>query len=162
MAKDIRKTLFMIICIIAVFLPGDILTAESTGSGLPLEILNITPAGEDVRTGNKIVFQFNRSVVPVGAMDRKASEIPITIDPEIKGQWRWLNTSTLACILDEDASLKPATGYEVQVKPGIMTEDGTTMAKPVTHHFITERPRGCSFMVQYLALSVPAGHKSDI
>ena len=104
MAIKIRITFLTIFCIIFSFMPGHTLTAEPANSAIPLEILNITPDGEDVPAGNKIVFQFNKAVVPVGAMDRKASEIPITIEPEVTGRWRWLNTSTLAYILNEGSS----------------------------------------------------------
>ncbi len=39
MAKDIRVTLFTIVCAIVAFLLGGTLTSGSTGSGLSLEIL---------------------------------------------------------------------------------------------------------------------------
>ncbi|NLD39207.1 MAG: large extracellular alpha-helical protein [Desulfatiglans sp.] len=122
-------------------LPGHPITAQQANPGQPLQILNITPSGEDVPTTNKIVFQFNRAVVPVGAMDRKASEVPITINPEIKGRWRWLNTSALAYIIDDDSPLKPATRYEIEVRPGIKAENGATMIAAVRRTFITERPK---------------------
>jgi uncharacterized protein YfaS (alpha-2-macroglobulin family) len=142
MAAYARMVFLAIICILVdLLLPGSFNWAESPQDVQPLEILNVTPDGEDVPAGKKIIFQFNRAVVPVGSMDRKASEIPITIEPEVKGQWRWLNTSTLALMLNEDSPLKPATRYDIQVSPGIMTEDGTTMSDPVNHSFITERPR---------------------
>jgi len=107
----------------------------------PLRIVRITPDGVDVPVGRQIVFQFNRPVVPVGRMERDASEIPITITPPLDCQWRWLNTSALACQLGEKAALRPATRYEIEVKPSITAEDGTTLAKPVYHTFITERPK---------------------
>ena len=75
----------------------------------PLRIMRITPDGVDVPPGRQIVFQFNRPVVPVGRMERDASEIPITISPSLDCQWRWLNTSALACQLDEKSALRPAT-----------------------------------------------------
>ena len=106
-----------------------------------LKILRITPSGEDVPPGRQVVFQFNRPVVPVGRMERDASEIPITIAPSLDCQWRWLNTSALACQLSENNALTPATRYEISVAPGINTEDGLTLAEPEQHAFITERPK---------------------
>jgi uncharacterized protein YfaS (alpha-2-macroglobulin family) len=107
----------------------------------PLKILRITPSGADVPPGRQIVFQFNRPVVPVGRMQRDASEIPITITPDVKCQWRWLNTSALACQLGEKEALAPATRYEIVIEPGIKAEDNTTITETLRHSFITERPK---------------------
>ena len=106
-----------------------------------LKVMRITPTGADVPSARQIVFQFDRAVVPVGRMERDAAEVPITISPETGCQWRWLNTSALACQLNETDALKLATRYDIIVNPGIETEDGVTLTKPVRHRFITERPR---------------------
>jgi len=116
-------------------------SATFNNTAQPLSIMRIIPDGEDVPPGRQIVFQFNRPVVPVGRMERDASEIPITIRPAVECQWRWLNTSALACQLTEKAQLKLATRYEILVKPGIKAEDGTTISEPIRHSFITERPK---------------------
>ncbi|MGD9158653.1 MAG: hypothetical protein PVG39_09620 [Desulfobacteraceae bacterium] len=71
-------------------------------------------------------------------MDRDASETPIEIIPEVKGQWRWLNTSSLALVLNEEKSLLPATKYNILVKPGIKAEDSATIKETIQHAFITE------------------------
>jgi uncharacterized protein YfaS (alpha-2-macroglobulin family) len=106
-----------------------------------LRITRITPSGEDVPAGRQIVFQFDRPVVPVGRMDRKTEEIPVTITPALNCEWRWLNTSALACQLGEKDALKEATKYEITMQPGIITEKGVTLEEPVPHSFITIRPR---------------------
>lgn len=106
-----------------------------------LKLLRITPDGVDVPAGRQVVFQFDRPVVPLGRMARTAEEIPITITPAPRCEWRWLDTSALACQLKEADALSPATRYEVKVAPGIAADDGATMAKPVKHHFLTQRPR---------------------
>ena len=115
-------------------------TANSSDQPAALRIDRITPAGKDVPAGRQIVFQFDRAVVPVGRMERNAAEIPITISPGLDCQWRWLNTSALACQLDEKSSLSPATHYRITVNPGIKSEDGATLAKSMRHDFTTERP----------------------
>jgi hypothetical protein len=74
-------------------------------------------------------------------MEQDASEIPIKIKPEVKGQWRWIDTSTLALMMDEENTLSLATRYEITVKPGIKAEDGATLKEPLKHSFITERPK---------------------
>lgn len=105
-----------------------------------LRILRITPEGENTPVGRQIVIQFNRPVVPVGSMERTSAEIPVTIEPSLECQWRWLNTSALSCNLDEKNQLQEATAYHVTVNPGIKTEDGTTIGNAYEHTFTTERP----------------------
>ncbi len=106
----------------------------------PLEISRVTPKGKDVPAGRQIVFQFNQPVVPLGKMERESSEIPILITPTLNCEWHWLNTSALACELTDANKLKLATHYHVTVHPGIKTESGQTLARPITHEFITKRP----------------------
>ena len=81
------------------FFAGHALAAENPPG--ELKITRITPSGMDVPAGRQIVFEFNRPVVPLGRMERNSSEIPITIEPALSCQWRWLNASNLACQLDE-------------------------------------------------------------
>ncbi len=106
----------------------------------PLQIQRVTPDGKDVPAGRQLVFQFNRPVVPVGRMERSAAEVNVTIMPALNCQWRWLDTSALACQLDEASAMKPATRYRVLMQPGIRAEDGATLAAPFSSTFITERP----------------------
>ncbi|MGM0422288.1 MAG: alpha-2-macroglobulin family protein [Pseudomonadota bacterium] len=107
----------------------------------PLKITRITPSGKDVPAGRQIVFQFNRPVVPIGRMERTADEIPVNITPDPECQWRWMNTSALACQLGQENTLKKATHYNIVMKPGLTTEDGANLKEAVHHDFITVRPR---------------------
>ncbi len=115
-------------------------SASFNANEKPLKVLRMTPTGEDVPASRQIVFTFNRPVVPVGKMDRDASQIPVSIEPSLKCEWRWLNTSSLACQLTEEAAMNLATRYTVTMRPGITTEDGSTIAEPATYSFITQRP----------------------
>ena len=114
---------------------------QSFAAPPPLRITRITPSGMDVIPGRQIVFQFNKPVVPLGRMARKSSEIPIVIKPPLTCQWRWLNSQTLVCRMDEKSALKPATRYTIQINPGIKAQDGTTLEKPVLSSFTTLRPK---------------------
>ncbi|ALG66830.1 alpha-2-macroglobulin family protein [Beggiatoa leptomitoformis] len=116
-------------------------SAKFNQSSNPLAISRITPTGEDVEAERQIVFQFNQPVVPIGKMERTAAEIPISIQPEVKCEWRWVDTSALACQLRDEDRLKSATRYRVVMEPGIKTEDGRTIAQAIKHEFITQRPR---------------------
>ena len=115
-------------------------SADAPKSG-PLEVLRVTPEGDDVPVGKQIVIQFNRAVVPVGKMERSAAEIPVIITPALKCEWRWINTSALACNLPDDAPLQAATAYTLDMKPGIAAEDGATIGQAYHHAFTTDRPQ---------------------
>lgn len=107
----------------------------------PLKLVRVTPAGDDVPLAAQLVFEFNRPVVPLGRMERQPDEIPIAIMPRLPCVWRWLNTTTLACELGERSPMARATRYTVLVQPGIQAEDGATLDLPVTHTFLTQRPK---------------------
>lgn len=105
-----------------------------------LTIARVTPTGEDVSATRQIVLEFNRPVVPVGRMERTADEVGIKIDPPLNCQWRWLNTTSLSCNLDEKDAMKPATRYKLAVEPKIEAADGGKLAAAAEYSFLTERP----------------------
>lgn len=121
--------------------PANSATAAATEKQKLLRITNITPGGKNVPAGRQVVFQFNRPVVPIGRMDRASEDIPIEITPALECQWRWLNTSALACQLGEGQEFRLATDYKVVVRPGIRAEDGATIEREHRHDFSTQRPR---------------------
>ena len=116
----------------------------SATAATALELLRLTPEGDDVPPGRQVVLQFDRPVVPVGRMERRDDEIPIRIEPALACAWRWLNTTALACQLDEQSAMLPATRYRVTIEPGLTAMDGSTLAQTLTRAFITQRP-----IVQY-------------
>ena len=131
-ARSLRAALLLSTAAVAV---------AQQGARAPLSITGITPAGTNVPAGRQLVIQFNRPVVPIGRMDRSAAEIPVEIAPALACQWRWLDTSALACQLADGAELELATRYTVVVREGITAEDGATTSGTLRHEFTTERPR---------------------
>jgi uncharacterized protein YfaS (alpha-2-macroglobulin family) len=127
----------------AVLLSVGVSIGVSTGAlaaPAPLEILRITPVGMDVPPGQQIVIEFDRPVVPLGRMARDSAEIPVTIEPELDCQWRWVNRQALACQLSGDAQMAWATRYSVSVAPGFEALDGSAMTAAVSAEFVTRRP----------------------
>lgn len=114
--------------------------AQAIGGGGFLEILRLTPEGEDVPAGNQLVLQFDQDMVPVGDMRRDGASLPITITPALACEWRWLNSSALACQLAAADALKPATRYKVQVRPGLVSISGAKLKSTWTGSFTTVRP----------------------
>ncbi len=91
--------LFLILSFILHGFPGGELLSSEAEAAQPLKILRVTPKGIDVPAGRQMVIQFSRAVVPLGRMERRADELPITVTPSLNCQWRWINTSALACQL---------------------------------------------------------------
>ncbi len=116
-------------------------SAAFNASDRPLKLLRIDPSGADLPPGRLIVFQFNRPVVPVGRMERRREEIPITIEPALDCEWRWINTAALSCQLTTETMMSPATRYDIQVRPGITATDGATLSETLSHTIITQRPQ---------------------
>lgn len=129
------------ITLLALAVLGNVSAQASDGSGASLAVRRITPAGNDVPPGRQLVVEFDRPMVPLGAMKRRADQLPITLEPPRNCQWRWLDPSNLACNLDEKDALQPATRYRLTLSPGLTALDGSTLAAPVTHAFATARPR---------------------
>ena len=116
-------------------------TAFGVTAGESLQVVRVNPAGLDVPAGRQIVIQFNRAVVPIGRMQRKREEVPISISPAIDCQWRWLDRSSLACQLGEKNALQQSTQYSLVVWPGIRDQQGETIKEPYVHKFVTARPK---------------------
>lgn len=104
-------------------------------------ISRIVPSGDDLGAQRQITIAFDRAVVPLGRMERKADEVPATVTPDPGCEWRWLDSQVLACNLGEGAKLLPATAYTVEVRPGLGALDGAVLRKGMTQRFTTERPR---------------------
>ena len=140
--RRIRVLLFLFSGLVQIGYPAGAETeSREPQQARPLRILRINPGGADVPPGRQIVFTFDRAVVPVGRMDRDAEEIPIEVTPDPGCEWRWLDTSALACQLGEGNALRPSTRYEIVVRPGIRAADGGTLAEPRSHSFVTRRPK---------------------
>lgn len=104
-----------------------------------LAVTRITPSGDDVPALRQLVIEFDRAVVPLGRMERTGDEIPITIAPHMDCEWRWISDRALACQLGENDALRLSTHYTVDIEPGFKALDGSTVAAPVKHDFITTR-----------------------
>ena len=131
--------LFFLLVVCSVLLAATAKQTEAQENNL--RILRITPSGLEVPVARQLTIQFDRPVVPLGRMERSGAEVPVTIEPPLKCQWRWLNPATLACNLNENDALRPATEYHLTVAPGIKAEDTTPLSQTVHHNFTTVRPR---------------------
>lgn len=131
-----HKSAFIALAIFAIL---NCLPTLSFAEPKTLDIVRITPTGDGVPASKQIVIEFNRPVVPIGKMDRTADELGITITPALNCQWTWLNTSSLACNLDDKDAMAQSTRYKLSIQPKITAEDGAKVSDIKTHEFLTER-----------------------
>ncbi|HEY0913768.1 MAG TPA: hypothetical protein VGE22_02755, partial [Solimonas sp.] len=117
-----------------------LLTASFAAQAESLNILRVTPSGDDVQDTRQVVIAFDRAVVPLGRMERDAAEVPVTISPAIRCDWRWLDPATLACNIPSGEKLRLASRYEIDIRPEFVTEQGEKLERGQTVRFTTERP----------------------
>lgn len=111
--------------------------AQSTQS---FNLIRVTPDGDTHDIPNQIVLQFDRPVVPLGRMERTDDEISIEVTPRLQCSWRWLNTSALACFLNEADLPKPATHYTISIPQEFDSTRGAILSTAHTYSFTTPRP----------------------
>lgn len=132
----------LVVALLSVLVPSQS-RAEKTGArgSASVTLVSVSPSGEDVPSPNQIVFTFDQQVVPLGRMERSPHEIGISFMPSLACQWRWINTSALACTLNERDLPKEATRYTIVVPKGFDTTRGDALAEDVTRTFTTQRPQ---------------------
>lgn len=102
----------------------------------PLKVLRFSPEGE-VPLAPKVSVTFNHPMVAVTShADSVAGELPVKMDPQPEGSWRWVGSRTL---LFEPAGerLPMATNYTVTVASGTKSAGGKALAEDVRFEFST-------------------------
>ncbi len=112
--------------------------ADVAASG-PLEVLRHAPEGE-VAIAPFVNVTFNQPMVPLGTLeDLAAEDVPVQIEPQLAGTWRWLGTRTLSFEYDSDLidRLPKSTEYHVRIPAGTRSATGGVLAKAVEWTFTT-------------------------
>lgn len=99
-------------------------------------VVSILPTSDtEVHEDTKISVIFNRPMVPLSTRDELDKEaIPVKLQPDVAGIWKWKSTRLLQFIPEED--LERATEYSVTVNEGFRSLDGVPV-KGFTHSFTT-------------------------
>ncbi|HNB36383.1 MAG TPA: Ig-like domain-containing protein, partial [Anaerolineales bacterium] len=91
-----------------------------------------------------ISVTFNQPMVPLGTLGDLAKEdVPVIIEPEMPGTWRWLGTKTLTFEYDSELidRLPKATEFTVTVPAGVKSASGAELAEAVSWTFSTPPPQ---------------------
>ncbi|MET0555921.1 MAG: alpha-2-macroglobulin family protein [Vicinamibacteria bacterium] len=117
--------------------PADAVPPADDAAG-PLTVVRRMPEGE-IPQAPQLSVTFSQPMVAVTAHgDLAASAMPVRLDPQPPGQWRWVGTKTL---LFEPATRFPmATEFRVEVPAGTRSATGGTLAAAVRWTFGTPAP----------------------
>ena len=124
--------------------PEDLAPPESvlveTG---PLKVLRYSPEGE-VPLAPFVSVTFNQPMVPIATLDAlDEAAIPVDIEPDLPGTWRWVGTKTLTFnyASDQIDRLPMATEYRVTIPAGTQSVTGGRLDETVTFSFYTPPPQ---------------------
>ena len=112
------------LCALLIFL-----SAASAPASQDLRVTSLLPRGETQRI-TQVVVGFDRDMRPLGDMSQDEASSPLIISPRPAGSYRWLDTRTLAYILDRP--LVGAGRLHIKVAKGAKALDGATLPKDVT------------------------------
>ncbi len=101
----------------------------------PLEILRFSPEGEQSLV-DAVSVAFNQPMVPLAAIDDlRELPVPLTIEPQPPGQFRWLGTQMV--VFEPKGRMPFSTTYTARVKAGARSELGAALAKDKQWTFTT-------------------------
>jgi len=103
----------------------------------PVQVLRFSPEGE-VPLAPRVSVTFDQPMVALTTQDDAAKTVPVTLDPQPEGAWRWLGTRTI--VFDPVERLPMATEYTVTVPAGITSLAGEALAEDQSFAFATPPP----------------------
>jgi alpha-2-macroglobulin len=121
------------------FPPEESVEAAATEDSGPLEVVRYSPEGE-IPVAPFISITFNQPMVPLSTLEQlNAMDIPIQVEPELEGTWRWLGTKTLTFQSDSELydRIPKATEFKITIPAGTTSQTGGVLADEVSFSFTT-------------------------
>ncbi|MGH9943629.1 MAG: alpha-2-macroglobulin family protein, partial [Pyrinomonadaceae bacterium] len=114
-----------------------------------LEVTRFAPEGE-VELAPALSVTFSQPMVAVASQGEAVANVPVILQPQTKGSWRWLGTQTLVFQPEtEGGRLPSATNYTVSIPAGTKSALGNALVATKIFNFATPPPT--------LKLSHPSG-----
>ena len=114
--------------------PASASAANDKVTAGPLEVLRYSPEGA-VPIAPELTIAFSQPMVALTSQDEAATNIPVKLNPQPPGKWRWLGTKTL--IFKPDERFPMATTYVVNVPAGTRAANGSTLTTEKSWSFTT-------------------------
>ncbi|CAG0936630.1 Alpha-2-macroglobulin [Thermoflexales bacterium] len=107
-----------------------------------LDVTQVMPTDgtEGVGTDTDITVMFNRPVVPLVPIEQQATlPQPLVIDPPVKGQGEWINTSIY--VFRPDERLQAGIQYTAKIAAGLQDPLGAALREDLVWSFTTMTPQ---------------------
>ncbi|MBN2652999.1 MAG: hypothetical protein JXR63_11505 [Spirochaetales bacterium] len=115
---------------------------ESVDDGKPLEIVDFGPEGElpnEMTKKPTIYFVFSKAIVPLSKLGDPMTSFPgVTIEPEVKGTFRWYGSKMLS--FEPSDTIMPLRNYLVSIDASkFKSLSGATLSENFSFSFYTEK-----------------------
>ncbi|MBX2803909.1 MAG: hypothetical protein KTR31_39905 [Myxococcales bacterium] len=105
----------------------------------PLQVVRFAPEGE-VPLAPHVSVTFDQPMVAVTSQEGAASTVPVRLEPDVAGAWRWLGTRTVLFEAAVGPRLPMATEFRVVVPKGTAASSGQTLEADASFSFSTPAP----------------------
>jgi uncharacterized protein YfaS (alpha-2-macroglobulin family) len=100
----------------------------------PPAVLRYAPEGE-VPVAPHLSVTFDQPMIALDTQDAAAAHVPVRLDPQPPGQWRWVGTRTL--LFEPAGGFPKATSYSASVPAGTRSAAGEPLAAATSWTFGT-------------------------
>ncbi|HUJ59836.1 MAG TPA: Ig-like domain-containing protein [Kofleriaceae bacterium] len=118
--------------------PSDLAPPPASDAGKPLEVARYMPEGE-VPLAPQLSVTFSQPMIAVTSQEDAAAVVPVKLDPQPKGRWRWIGTRTI--VFDPDVRFPQATTYHVTIPAGTRSVSGSALGAATAFTFETPAPK---------------------
>ena len=109
---------------------------EAVTSG-PLQVVRYSPEGS-VPLAPELSITFSQPMIALTSQEDAATNVPVKLNPQPPGKWRWLGTKTLR--FQPDGRFPMATTYVVTVPAGTRAANGSELTSEKSWSFTTPPP----------------------
>ncbi|MCU0756487.1 MAG: Ig-like domain-containing protein [Xanthomonadales bacterium] len=117
---------------------GDLEAPVPPGSDGELKVLRHAPDGE-VALAPHFSISFSQPMIALSDQETASASVPVRMEPQPPGKWRWLGTRTL--VFQPDGRFPMATDYTVTVPAGTKSALGSALATEQVLRFSTPPPK---------------------
>ncbi|HET9712409.1 MAG TPA: Ig-like domain-containing protein, partial [Pyrinomonadaceae bacterium] len=114
--------------------PASTAAANEPVAAGPLQVLRYSPEGA-VPAAPELSITFSQPMTALTSQEEAATNVPVKLNPQPAGKWRWLGTKTL--IFQPDGRFPMATTYRVTVPAGTRAANGSPLTTEKSWSFTT-------------------------